>query len=154
MITAVEKFQALLRKHNQYEPEAYNFIYEAIDYADRNIVNKNQKRRNGHISGYQLLEGARLCAIEQFGYLAKTVLNEWGVKSTNDLSEIVFNLVEHNLLKIRKNDRKENFDNIYDFNEVFDLVPIFIYSREKDEWQVKYVTRKQYTEKPNYEVPF
>ena len=50
-----------------------------------------QKER--HITGQQLCEASRQLALEQYGMMAKVVLNSWGVHTTGDLGEIVYNLI-------------------------------------------------------------
>src|SRR6202040_2003319 len=45
-------------------------------------------------TGRQLLEGIRDYALAQFGPMAMTVLEEWGIRGCSDFGEIVFNMVE------------------------------------------------------------
>src|SRR5690606_34101129 len=73
-----------------------------------------------HISGAELAEGARALAIDQFGPLARTVLEHWGIHSTADLGEIVFALVEAGILVAEPEDRIEDFVGLFDFEEAFD----------------------------------
>ena len=47
--------------------------------------------------------------------MAKTVLGTWGIKSTDDLGEIVYNLIKVDLMKKSDNDRREDFDSVFDF---------------------------------------
>jgi len=47
------------------------------------------------------------------------VLNEWGVHRCEDFGEIVFNMVEHDLLAKTSEDSRENFKGGYDFEEAF-----------------------------------
>jgi len=72
-----------------------------------------------HVTGKELLEGIREYALKQFGPLAMFVLNEWGIHRTEDFGEIVFNMVDAGLLLKTKDDKKEDFANGYDFEEVF-----------------------------------
>lgn len=72
-----------------------------------------------HLTGQELCEAIRVYASEQYGYLAKCVLNSWGLKSTSDFGEIVFNLIEIQHMRKTKHDRREHFDNVYDFEEAF-----------------------------------
>ena len=53
--------------------------------------------------------------------MTKMVFNEWGINATEDFGEIVFNLVENNLLAKTENDSREDFANGFDFNEAFVL---------------------------------
>lgn len=137
MLTTQEKFSRLLKKHKEYNREVYNFIYEALDYTLRSIVKTNAK--NQHVSAEELSEGFRLHAINQFGCLAKTVLNEWGIRTTEDIGNIVFHLVEYDLMGKQDNEKRKNFRNLYDFNKAFTLNPKFSYNYETKEWQVSYV---------------
>jgi len=51
--------------------------------------------------------------------LALTVLDHWGITSTQDLGRIVFMLIDVGLLARQESDRIEDFDAVYDFAEVF-----------------------------------
>lgn len=139
-MTAAEKFQRLLASDKRYDPEAYNFVYEALDWTLKHVAGTNG-RRGQHVTGKELLEGIRQYAIEQFGCLAKTVFERWGVRATDDFGEIVFNLVEYDLMGKQDSDTKEDFRDVYSFDEVFELSPVFCYSAEKDEWKAAYVCR-------------
>ena len=66
-----------------------------------------------------MCEAARQYALEQYGYMAKTVLNSWGIHSTGDFGEIVFNLIRIGQMRKTPHDRREDFDNVYDFDEAF-----------------------------------
>jgi uncharacterized repeat protein (TIGR04138 family) len=57
--------------------------------------------------------------LEQYGPLAITVLNTWGVRRCSDFGDIVFNLIEYNVFSKTENDRREDFADIYDFEEAF-----------------------------------
>jgi uncharacterized repeat protein (TIGR04138 family) len=72
-----------------------------------------------HVSGQELTDGMRQYALETYGPMAKLLLNEWGIHSTEDFGEIVFNLVENNLLAKTENDTREDFAGGYDFDEAF-----------------------------------
>ncbi len=61
----------------------------------------------------------RQYAHEQYGYLAKSVLNHWSIYSTSDFGEIVFNLIEIEQMRKTPNDHREDFDNVFDFDEGF-----------------------------------
>ena len=137
---AAERFQLLIRKDGRYDPEAYNFIYEALDHTLKNVINPSS-RSNQHVTGPELLEGVRQYAIEQFGCLSQMVLENWGIKSTGDVGEIVFNLVEYDLMGKQDSDSKLDFINVYAFDDVFDLKPVFSYRQDRDEWSTNYIVR-------------
>jgi uncharacterized repeat protein (TIGR04138 family) len=69
-----------------------------------------------HLTGQQLCEAIRLYALEQYGYMAKCVLNSWGLHKTGDFGEIVFNLIEIEQMRKTEQDRREDFDDVFDFD--------------------------------------
>ena len=77
---------------------------------------------NFHISGHELLEAMRRLARERWGCLARQVLENWGVRRTEDVGEIVFLMVEDEKLewKRRDSDTRADFENGYSFREEFD----------------------------------
>jgi uncharacterized repeat protein (TIGR04138 family) len=68
-----------------------------------------------HLTGQELCEAIRLYALEQFGYMAQCVLNSWGVKTTGDFGEIVFNLIRIGQMRKTSQDRREDFNDVFDF---------------------------------------
>jgi uncharacterized repeat protein (TIGR04138 family) len=108
----------ILDKDKRYDPEAYSFIMASLDYTMRKL------KRKGHVTGQELSDGVKDYCLEQFGPLSRLVLEKWGIKSTNDFGEIVFNLINSGLLGKTEEDRKEDFHNRYDFKEAFpSLIP-------------------------------
>jgi len=72
-----------------------------------------------HVSGQELLEGLRRFALDQFGPMAKTVFDHWGVRRCEDFGEIVFNMVEKGILGKTDQDSREDFRGGFDFEEAF-----------------------------------
>ena len=60
------------------------------------------------------MEGLRQYAIKQFGFMALTVFEQWGVKQDADFGNIVFNLVESGLMGKTETDSREDFKNTCD----------------------------------------
>lgn len=105
----------LTRRDPRYRPEAYHFMFEALDYT---LSMRGGARR--HVSGPEIMEGVRRHALEQFGFLARSVFSHWGITRTDDFGEIVFNLIKVDLLQKTADDRKEDFFGLFDFEEAFD----------------------------------
>jgi len=114
VMAKVSALLKILDKDKRYDPEAYSFIMAGLDYTMKRL------KRKGHVSGRELSDGIRDYAMEQFGPMARLVLEKWGIRSTNDFGEIVFNLIDSGLLGKTDEDRKEDFHNRYDFKEAFD----------------------------------
>ena len=72
-----------------------------------------------HISGEELSLGVRDLAIERFGLLAKTVLESWGIHTTDHIGEIVFDLVEGGILVKQEEDDPGDFRDLFDFEDAF-----------------------------------
>ncbi len=108
-----ELLNGILTRDPRYTVEAYAFVRGGLDFTVRSL----EKQR--HISGQELLEGIRKFAIDEFGPMTKTVLNGWGIKQTEDIGEIVFNMVETGLLGKTDEDSRADFANGYDFDEAF-----------------------------------
>jgi len=109
-----QKISQIILRDDRYHREAYRFVQEGLEFTVQ------RRGRRGHVSGKELLEGLRDLARERFGLMARTVLNQWGVKGTSDFGEIVFNLVDEQVMSKQDSDTREDFANVYDFEEVFD----------------------------------
>jgi uncharacterized repeat protein (TIGR04138 family) len=108
----------ILSRDSRYTRSAYHFVREALDYTQKAVL-KTTKGKPRHVTGQELLEGIRLFAIEQFGPMAQLVLEEWGVRDCAAFGDIVFNLVDHNVLARTETDRREDFQPGYDFHTAF-----------------------------------
>jgi len=120
----------LLKEDPRYKIDAYAFVFEALNYAHKVLklggepgeeveeepgTEPGAKEAERHLSGQQLCEAIRLYALEQYGYMAECVLNSWGVHSTSDFGEIVFNLIGIGQMRKTKDDLREDFNNVFDF---------------------------------------
>lgn len=116
-----EVIELICREDPRFDRRAYTFTRQGLDHTVKELKNRDLSRaqRSLHVTGPELLEGLRVYALDQFGPLAKTVLNEWGIKRCADFGEIVFNLIEYNVFSKTENDRREDFADIYAFDEAF-----------------------------------
>lgn len=100
-------------KDMRYKEDAYAFVMEALAYTQKKF--KAEK----HVSGEEMLVGMRELLINKYGPLTMTVLKHWGIKSTEDFGNIVFNLVDNKVLSKTDEDDIRKFRDGYDFYEVF-----------------------------------
>lgn len=114
----LEAVKKICREDHRYDVEAYIFVREALDFTAK-MLDKPIEAPGRHVTGQELLAGIRTYVSGEFGPMALTVFNTWGVKSTEDFGEIVFNLVNFGLLGKTDEDKKEDFANGYDFSEAF-----------------------------------
>ncbi|MGI8964900.1 MAG: Minf_1886 family protein [Limisphaerales bacterium] len=113
-----EVLEKIVTRDARYHSDAYFFLREALDHTQKMICNAN-KNQVRHVSGQELLSGIREYALKQFGPMSLTVLEEWGIRSPEDFGNIVFNMVESNLLAKTEKDTREDFKTGYDFVETF-----------------------------------
>ena len=113
-----EVLEEIISVDPRYHRDAYHFVREGLDYTQQSI-SKQEKGAVRHISGQELLGGMRAHALEQYGPMTPLVLDEWGVKCCEDFGEIVFSMVEHNLLAKTAEDSREDFKGGYDFQDAF-----------------------------------
>jgi uncharacterized repeat protein (TIGR04138 family) len=118
------KLAQVVKNDPRYAYEAYDFVFHAIQHAQRLVGRETPRegeavQERHHVSGPELLEGIRHLALMEFGGLAKTVLAVWGVRTTDDWGNIVFNLIDNQLMSKTNEDTRDNFHDVYDFNEAF-----------------------------------
>lgn len=111
----------ICKEDPRFDRRAYDFVRLGLDHTVKEIRKKDATRteKSRHVSGPELLEGLRSFALEQYGPLAKTVLNAWGVKRCRDFGDIVFNLIDYNVFSKTDNDTREDFADIFDFDDAF-----------------------------------
>jgi uncharacterized repeat protein (TIGR04138 family) len=113
-----EVISEILTRDPRYHRDAYLFLREALDHTQKQ-VNPARGSEPQHVTPQQLLDGFKKYALTQFGPMAKTVLNEWGVHTCEDVGELVFNMVDHSLLSKTETDSREGFKAGFDFEEEF-----------------------------------
>ena len=116
-----EIVELICKEDGRFDRKAYTFIRQALDSTVKELKKKQPERteKSQHVSGAELLHGVRTFALDQYGPLAKTVLNGWGISRCSDFGDIVFNLIEYNVFSKTENDRREDFAEVYDFEEAF-----------------------------------
>ena len=112
-IELLRKIAKISEKDGRYSKESFLFILASLEYT----LSKLTKRR--HLTGQELSKGIAVYAREQYGFLAKTVLNNWGLYTTMDYGEVVYLLINGGLMNKTEDDKKEDFADAYDFNEEF-----------------------------------
>ena len=133
----------MARERRRFTPEAYLFVFHALRYAVEELgygasapsdrppaaaAEPKAAREDAsseevtaetlvepHITGQQLCEAMRQLALREFGYMAHTVLKCWGLTRTGDFGEMVYHLIELGLMKKTDRDRREDFEDVFDF---------------------------------------
>jgi uncharacterized repeat protein (TIGR04138 family) len=111
----------VLARDSRYSIHSYIFVFDAIQYTKKlraraqSRVKARRRNASRHVTGKQLCEGACALALAQYGLLAKVVLHQWGIRTTSDLGEIVYNLIASGDLEKTDDDSRTEFDNVFDF---------------------------------------
>jgi uncharacterized repeat protein (TIGR04138 family) len=108
-------------RDNRYKIGAYDFVLQGLDFYH---TKTGEKR---HFKGEELAKGLIDFAHKQYGPLAFSLLEFWGIHSTNDLGYIVYNLIDIKLI------RKQESDSLEDF---FDVVNIKHFFNNQDNYQI------------------
>jgi uncharacterized repeat protein (TIGR04138 family) len=111
---AEEVLERLRDRYPRFHGKAYLFLLSAL----HSVLEGLEEPR--HISGEELAQGAAELAMKRYGPMARTVLGHWGIHATEDLGDLVFAMVECGILIKREEDRREDFQALYDFEEVFE----------------------------------
>ena len=112
---ADEVLDQLQERNPRFDTSAYFFVLAAL----HSVIHSLDEPR--HISGRELADGVRRLALERFGPMARTVLAHWGICATEDVGGVVFALVEQGILVKQDEDRPEDFADVFDFEEAFEL---------------------------------
>ncbi len=102
----------------RFAPGAFDFVRRSLDQSLKKL-GRGEDMKPSHVRGHELLEGFRHLALHEFGPMAKTVLNEWGLQNCSQVGDIVFHLVQHGILGKSETDRPEDFQEIWTFHEAF-----------------------------------
>ena len=124
----------LLAEDRRYKIEAYQFVGAGLEHAQENLGlgKPAPRRRKGgssakkvaeegrpirHVSGQDLCVALKHLAHHQYGLMAKLVLANWGIHATSDFGEIVYNLIRIGKMSKSDHDRREDFNDVYDFEQ-------------------------------------
>src|SRR5687767_12615433 len=98
----------LLAEDRRYKIDAYQFLGAGLEHAQevlglgkpgprpraKDAEDDEDDRPVRHVTGQDLCVALKHLAHEQYGYMARLVLASWGIRSTSDFGEIVYNLIK------------------------------------------------------------
>jgi len=122
----------LLKRDPRFPYEAYEFVLAATVYAQRKLFPERSEDRPAprHITARQLLDALCDLAVEQFGRLAPVVLQQWGIRRTDDVGDIVFNLIAIEAMSKTDQDSRSDFADVFDLHQ--ELARRFRWQIEED----------------------
>lgn len=113
-----ETVEQICEKDLRFSSDAYHFVQEGLNHTLKSLKRGGQHAHR-HVSGQELLNGLREFALKEYGPMSKAVLNEWGIKTTDDIGQIVFNLVNASVLGKNDTDSPNDFKNVFTFDDAF-----------------------------------
>ena len=117
-INFAEVVEQICEKDLRFSFDAYHFVQEGLNHTLKSLKRGGQHAHR-HVSGQELLHGLREFALKEYGPMSKAVLNEWGIKTTDDIGQIVFNLVNASVLGKNDTDSPSDFKNVFTFDDAF-----------------------------------
>lgn len=120
--TDFNRIIALICKEDpRFDRSAYFFVRDGLDYSVKELKKRDaaRARQSKHVTGRELSAGLKDYALEQFGPMAMTVLEAWGVRETIHFGDIVYNLIDYGAFSKTENDRREDFADVFSFQDAF-----------------------------------
>ena len=101
-------------REQRFDERAYLFVLSALEFCQQRLPERR------HITGRELSLACRDLALDRFGVMSRVVLESWGVRSTADLGDAVFALVDLGLLMSQPTDTREEFADVFEFDQAFE----------------------------------
>jgi uncharacterized repeat protein (TIGR04138 family) len=123
MTSINNKLMTVVRRDPRFAYEAYEFVFQALEHTQKMLGRAALEERadpteaRHHVSCRQLLEGIRELALQEFGLMARVVFQMWGIRRTDDFGEIVYNLIDAELMSKTAEDSREDFHDVFDFGD-------------------------------------
>lgn len=112
-MSELNKLKKIAQADGRYALDAYLFVLESLQFTRKKF------HAEGHVTGQQLLEGIKDLALECYGAMTKLVFEHWGIVKTRDFGNIVINMVNEGILSKTAEDKIEDFDDVYNFEDAF-----------------------------------
>lgn len=100
---------AIARDTATYSVEAFEFVGQGLRHAVKMLGREEVPVPERHLDAAELVAGVLDLAVEQFGYLAPTVLERLALRSPEDIGRITFILIDHQVFTRQPSDRFEDF---------------------------------------------
>lgn len=102
-------------REKRFHEHAYLFVLAALEFHQSKLTSRR------HVDGRELAIACRDLALHRYGVMARMVLEHWGLRCSGDIGDVVFTLVDLNLLMSLPTDSRTDFANVFDFAEAFEV---------------------------------
>ena len=101
-----KKINVILKSDLRYPRDAYLFVSDVVVRAGNA---KKINNEDGHLTGKQVVQSFLDYVIGEYGPLAESILRSWNLCEPVDIGNIVYNMIEVELLYANEDDSKEDF---------------------------------------------
>lgn len=119
-----------LARSTRYPLDAFVFVQQGLEFTVKRIHGEpggaaeagppdEAVAKSRHVNGRDLCVGLRDYALDQYGLLARLVLQRWHILTCEDFGHIVFAMVEAGVLNKTEEDSLGDFIDVYSFDEAF-----------------------------------
>ncbi|MBP5510437.1 MAG: hypothetical protein J6Z49_05925 [Kiritimatiellae bacterium] len=118
----LKTIRAIVAKDPRFAINAYLFVQESLDVAVKGRLHRCGAIQEAprHVDAKDWLQAFKEYALSEFGPLARDVLEEWGIRSTADVGELVAHLVDAGVIARQKGDTYDQFKDVFSFEEAFE----------------------------------
>jgi len=109
----------------RFAPEAYGFILSSLDFE------RTRSAIEGHMKANVVVKAVCDLAVLKFGPLAESVLRSWGVTETRNVGEIVYNLIDMEILTKTDDDSFDEFFGVESLPELLNRTSSYTGDRAK-----------------------
>jgi uncharacterized repeat protein (TIGR04138 family) len=119
------KIATILAKDKRYTANAYQLVCEALQYtfqqkaSPSSLIKAEPQAVKPQANGPELLNGFRQYVLAQYGPMSLTLLHAWGLKSSQDIGNIVQHLVDVAVFGKSNGENLNDFSKGLDFDEGF-----------------------------------
>ncbi|MDF1826570.1 MAG: hypothetical protein P1U68_18140 [Verrucomicrobiales bacterium] len=111
-----EAVKSIILKDRRFEADAYHFLREALDHTVSKL-REDELEEHRHVSGPELLQGVVEHGLREFGSMAVTVLDSWGIRSGEDVGKMVFLLIDAGAFGRSEEDSPADFVDVVNLKE-------------------------------------
>ncbi|MEM7697388.1 MAG: Minf_1886 family protein [Verrucomicrobiota bacterium] len=106
-----EAVRKLSQQDRRFHQDGYFFLRDALDHTV-NHLRREELEEHRHVSGPELLEGVVEFALKEYGSMAWTVFDSWGIQKDSDIGEMVFLLIGEGAFGQSEEDSLQDFEGV------------------------------------------
>jgi len=111
-----EAVKMIAAREPRYLPDGFYFIKDSLERTINNL-RKEELEEHRQVTGPELLEGLIEHALSEFGSMAVSVLESWGIRDGEDVGKMVFLLIGVGAFGRSDEDSPEDFVGVVDLRE-------------------------------------